>query len=231
MMVPPLVSWGCGAGEGRRGRGRRRSASPRSRWGSLWSAALMAALPSGLGAAVLVGAVGVVGLGQLPPAWVVAQQARRQAVGDALLPLDRPEVGPPGHLSAARQRCWQVGPVGLQAKRGGDLVPAAALLAGVAHRLPLPPGQGLDQLAVGAQRLQGSWPLGPLGVPLETRDGFVVALLAGLLEGAAHRVGHRPGIPGLQRLRERVRWQLLGLLVGLGVGGVVLLLLLVVSAH
>src|SRR6266511_2587337 len=66
--------------------------------------ALMAALPSGLGPVVLVGAVGGVVGGQLPPAWVVAQQARGQVVGDALLPFDGPEVGAPDHINSARHR-------------------------------------------------------------------------------------------------------------------------------
>src|SRR6266540_557808 len=122
-----------------------------------------------------------------------------------------------------------VAPVGVDLDRRTDLPPPMALLAGLPHGLPLPTGHGLDHLAVGPQRLQRPRSLGPLRVPLKPRQRLLVAPLAGLVQGQAHGLGHRPGVPGLQRLGERVLGQLLlGSLPRAGVGGVVLGML---SAH
>src|SRR6266545_8165716 len=194
MVVPPLLRCGCGA--------RGVLLAPAD-----GGSALVAVLPFRLGWGAVGGAVGVVGFGQLQPAGVVAKLG--DLLGEPALRVDLVQIEGPGLLPGLPERL-------------ADLTPAVALLAGVADRLPAPAGQVIYQLAVGRQRLQGSWPLGPLGVALKPRKRVLVALLAGLLERQAHGVGHRPGIPGLQRSGERMRWQLPPLLVGagLGVGGV-----------
>src|SRR6266511_460202 len=201
-----------------------------------WGLALMACLPSAVAARPVgraarivmsyrlplqvgtVAAVGVVGLGQLPPAGVIAKQPGqiRVALAEIPLPVDPLQV-------------VTLGPVGVDLDRRTDLPPPMALLAGLPHGLPLPTGHGLDHLAVGPQRLQRPRSLGPLRVPLKPRQRLLVAPLAGLVQGQAHGLGHRPGVPGLQRLGERVLGQLLlGSLPRAGVGGVVLGML---SAH
>src|SRR6266545_2160641 len=197
-----------------------------------WGLTLMARLPStvtarplgraarivmGQGASLQLGAIGVIRLGQLPPAGVVAQQPRQVgvALADPALPVDPLQV-------------VALGLVAVDRKRRADLAPAMALLTGVTHDLPLPAGHGLDDLAVGAQRLQRRRPLGPLRVLLERRQRVLVALLAGLSQRGAHGVGHRPGLPGLPSSSERVLGQLLGCLLLVGAWRVVRRML---SAH
>src|SRR6266511_3688308 len=204
--------------------------------GAGWGLALMAGLlsavaarPVGRAARIVmrhrlplqlgtVAAVGVVGFGQLPPAGVVAKQPRQIRVALADIPL----LVDPLQVVA-------LGLLGVDLERRADLPPAVALLAGLPHGLPLPAAHEVDHLVVGAQRLQRSRSLGPFRVPLEPCEGLLVVLLAGLVQGQAHGLGRRPGVPGLQRLGERVLGQLLlGCLPRVGVGGVVLGLL---SAH
>src|SRR6266540_5764548 len=99
MVVPPLVSWGCGVGQARRAgvaarrprRGRRRGRG----WDSPGSdgrgcSALMAVLPSCVVCGTVGGAVGVVGLGQLQPVRVVAKLG--DLLGELALPVDSCEV-------------------------------------------------------------------------------------------------------------------------------------------
>src|SRR6266511_950650 len=198
--------------------------------GARWrgGSALMAGLPSavvawpfrraagvvvGQCAPLQLGAVGLVGFCQLQPAGLEAELG--VPLGKPALPEDRVEVDGPGLLGGLAQPA-------------ADLLPAAALLTRLARGQPAPAGQAVDQLAVGRQRLQRAWPLGPLRIALEPRQGLLISLLTGLLQRQAHGAGHRPVVPGLPRRGERTLGQL-ALLVGASLflrGGALL-----VSAH
>src|SRR5215211_95718 len=94
------------------------------------------------------------------------------------------------------------GLVGVHAQGGADLGPAMALLAGLAHCPKAPADQLLDHLPVGRQRLQRPRPLGPLRMLVEHRQRL--APRSHPRAGGPHRLGVRPGLPGLPRDGERV---------------------------